>query len=71
MMSLINTFTFMFAKMLIGGVAQAISLQIAFIFPVLVAAAASIMVGIVGKKQTKTTPLENAYPATGPITAID
>lgn len=71
MMSLINTFTFMFAKMLIGGVAQAVSLQVAFVFPVLVAAAASVLVGVVGKKQAKTTPLENAYPATGPISAID
>lgn len=71
MMSLINTFTFMFAKMLIGGVAQAVNLQVAFIFPVLVAFGASILVGIVGKKQPKASPLENAYPATGPISAID
>lgn len=71
MMSLINTFTFMFAKMLIGAVAQGVSLQVALIFPVLLAFTAAFMVGIVGKRTPKSAPLENAFPTTGPISAID
>ncbi|MEY4322188.1 MAG: hypothetical protein RL167_916 [Actinomycetota bacterium] len=70
-MSLINTFNFMFAKMLIGAVAQGVSLQIALIFPMLLAFTAAFMVGVVAKRQPKTAPLENAFPTTGPVTAID
>jgi fucose permease len=71
MMSLIHTIAFMLAKMAMGGLAQAITLQWAFIFPITLMFAAAVLVGIVGKKTPSAATLENAYPPTGPIAAID
>lgn len=71
MMSLIHTFVFMLAKMAMGGLAQAITLQWAFIFPITLMFGAAVMVGIVGKKTPTASAMENAYPPTGPIAAID
>lgn len=71
MMSLIHTFAFMFAKMLMGGLAQAITLQWAFVFPVAMMFGAAAIVGIVGKKTPSAQTMQNAYPPTGPVSAID
>jgi fucose permease len=70
MMSLIHTFAFMLAKMLMGALAQGISLQVAFIFPVALMFGGAVLVGIVGKKTPSKSTVEATYPPTGPLTTI-
>jgi hypothetical protein len=70
MMSLIHTFVFMLAKMLMGALAQGISLQVAFIFPVALMFGGAVLVGIVGKKTPSKSTVEATYPPTGPLTTI-
>lgn len=70
-MSLVNTLVIMFAKIAMGALAQGIGLELAFLFPIALMFVAGIISGMVARRAKRREAMENAFPATGPLTVVD
>ena len=67
-MSLANALMVMFAKYLMGAIAQNVNLVAAMVFPVATFFIAGVISSVVVKRFSKS---QTAYPPTGPITTLD
>ena len=69
-MQLVNSITVLGAKILMGALAQGISLSVAFGFPVLVLLASGFLAGKVASRLKRHEVVANAFPPTGPISMV-
>lgn len=70
-MSLVNALIVIVAKIAMGGMAEGVGLQIAFLFPIAMMFIAGILAGQVAKRAKRREAMDNAFPLTGPLTVID
>jgi hypothetical protein len=69
-MTLVNSIVMMGAKVLMGGIAQGVDLQVAFIFPTAMMFIAGFIAHFVAKRAKRAEAVANAFPLTGPIAII-
>jgi hypothetical protein len=70
-MSLVNALAVIVAKVAMGGLAQGVGLEIAFILPIVLMFIAGITAGKVAKRAKRKEAVENAFPITGSLTIVD
>ena len=70
-MSLVNSMTVIVAKIFMGALAQGIGLVLAFIFPITMLFIAGLLAGRVARNSRRKEAVDNAFPPTGPISAVD
>jgi hypothetical protein len=70
-MSLVNTLVVMVAKIAIGAMAQGFGLVIAYLLPVFTFFIAGLLAATLVRQARRADALQNAFPPTGPITALD
>jgi predicted MFS family arabinose efflux permease len=70
-MSLVNAVAVIGAKVIMGGLAEGVGLQIAFIMPIVLMFVAGILSGRLAKQAKRKEAVENAFPITGSLTVID
>ena len=70
-MSLVNALIVIVAKIAMGGMAEGVGLEIAFLFPIAMMFIAGILAGQVAKHAKRKEAMDNAFPLTGPLTVID
>ncbi|MFM7013616.1 MAG: MFS transporter, partial [Actinomycetota bacterium] len=70
-MSLVNSLVIMGAKIAMGGLAEGVGLEIAFLFPIVMMFIAGILAGQVAKRAKAKEAVENAFPPTGPLSVVD
>jgi MFS family permease len=70
-MSLVNALAVIAAKVAMGGLAQGVGLEIAFILPIVLMFIAGITAGKVAKRAKRKEAVENAFPITGSLTIVD
>lgn len=70
-MALVNAMAVIVAKIFMGALAQGAGLVLAFIFPITMMFIAGLLAGRVARNSKRKEALENAFPPTGPISAID
>ena len=70
-MSLVNALAVIAAKVAMGGLAQGVGLEIAFILPIVLMFIAGVTAGKVAKRAKRKEAVENAFPITGSLTIID
>lgn len=70
-MSLVNMVVMILAKILMGGLAQGIGLELAYIFPITMMFIAGVLAGQVAKQAKRKEAIENAFPPTGPLSIVD
>ena len=69
-MQLVNSITVLIAKILMGALAEGISLSVAFFFPISVLVVSGFLAGKVAKRFKPAELAANAFPPTGPISTI-
>ena len=69
-MTLVNSIVMMGAKILMGGIAQGVDLQVAFIFPTVMMFIAGFIAHVVAKRAKRAEAVANAFPPTGPISIV-
>ena len=69
--SLVNAIVLIVAKIAMGGLAQGVGLEIAFLFPVALMFIAGVIAGSVAKQAKRKEAMENAFPMTGPLAVVD
>jgi MFS family permease len=70
-MSLLNSLAVIGAKVVMGGLAESVGLQIAFVLPIVLMFIAGILSGKLAKQAKRKEAVENAFPITGSLTVID
>jgi predicted MFS family arabinose efflux permease len=70
-MSLLNSLAVIGAKVVMGGLAEGVGLQIAFVLPIILMFIAGILSGRLAKQAKRKEAVENAFPITGSLTVID
>jgi MFS family permease len=70
-MSLVNSVAVIGAKVVMGGLAESVGLQIAFVLPIVLMFIAGILSGRLAKQAKRKEAVENAFPITGSLTVID
>jgi predicted MFS family arabinose efflux permease len=70
-MSLLNSLAVIGAKVVMGGLAETVGLQIAFVLPIILMFIAGILSGRLAKQAKRKEAVENAFPITGSLTVID
>jgi hypothetical protein len=70
-MSLVNAVAVIGAKVVMGGLAESVGLQIAFVLPIVLMFIAGILSGRLAKQAKRKEAVENAFPITGSLTVID
>lgn len=70
-MQLVNSITVLLAKILMGALAEGISLSFAFWFPVVVLLVSGFLAGKVASRLKRHEVVANAFPPTGPIGAVN
>jgi MFS family permease len=70
-MSLVNAVAVIGAKVIMGGLAEGVGLQIAFIMPIVLMFVAGVLSGRLAKQAKRKEAVENAFPITGSLTVID
>ena len=70
-MSLVNAVAVIGAKVIMGGLAEGVGLQIAFVMPIVLMFVAGILSGRLAKQAKRKEAVENAFPITGSLTVID
>ena len=70
-MSLVNSVAVIGAKVVMGGLAENVGLQIAFVLPIVLMFVAGILSGRLAKQAKRKEAVENAFPITGSLTVID
>jgi predicted MFS family arabinose efflux permease len=70
-MSLLNSLAVIGAKVVMGGLAEGVGLQIAFVLPIVLMFIAGILSGRLAKQAKRKEAVENAFPITGSLTVID
>jgi MFS family permease len=70
-MSLLNSLAVIGAKVVMGGLAESVGLQIAFVLPIVLMFIAGILSGRLAKQAKRKEAVENAFPITGSLTVID
>ncbi len=70
-MSLLNSLAVIGAKVVMGGLAEGVGLQVAFILPIILMFIAGILSGRLAKQAKRKEAVENAFPITGSLTVID
>jgi hypothetical protein len=69
--SLVNAIVLIVAKIAMGGLAQGVGLEIAFLFPDALMFIAGVIAGSVAKQAKRKEAMENAFPMTGPLAVVD
>jgi hypothetical protein len=69
-MTLVNAIVMMGAKIVMGGIAQGVDLQVAFIFPTVMMFVAGFIAHVVAKRAKRAEAVANAFPPTGPISIV-
>jgi hypothetical protein len=70
-MSLVNAVAVIGAKVIMGGLAEGVGLQIAFVMPIVLMFVAGILSGRLARQAKRKEAVENAFPITGSLTVID
>lgn len=70
-MSLVNSLIVILAKVFMGGLAQGVGLELAFLFPIFMMFIAGVLAGQVAKTAKRKEAMENAFPPTGPLSVVD
>jgi predicted MFS family arabinose efflux permease len=70
-MSLLNSLAVIGAKVVMGGLAEGIGLQIAFVLPIILMFISGVLSGRLAKQAKRKEAVENAFPITGSLTVID
>ncbi|CAB4552042.1 unannotated protein [freshwater metagenome] len=70
-MSLLNSLAVIGAKVVMGGLAENVGLQIAFVLPIVLMFVAGVLSGRLAKQAKRKEAVENAFPITGSLTVID
>jgi MFS family permease len=70
-MSLVNSVAVIGAKVVMGGLAESVGLQIAFVMPIVLMFIAGVLSGRLSKQAKRKETVENAFPITGSLTVID
>ena len=70
-MSLVNAVAVIGAKVIMGGLAEGVGLQIAFVMPIVLMFVAGVLSGRLAKQAKRKEAVENAFPITGSLTVID
>jgi predicted MFS family arabinose efflux permease len=70
-MSLVNAVAVIGAKVIMGGLAEGVGLQIAFVMPIVLMFIAGVLSGRLAKQAKRKEAVENAFPITGSLTVID
>jgi len=70
-MSLLNSLAVIGAKVAMGGLAEGVGLQIAFVLPIVLMFISGILSGRLAKQAKRKEAVENAFPITGSLTVID
>jgi predicted MFS family arabinose efflux permease len=70
-MSLLNALAVIGAKVVMGGLAESVGLQIAFVLPIVLMFIAGILSGRLAKQAKRKEAVEYAFPITGSLTVID
>jgi MFS family permease len=70
-MALLNSLAVIGAKVIMGGLAESVGLQIAFVLPIVLMFIAGILSGRLAKQAKRKEAVENAFPITGSLTVID
>jgi len=69
--SLVNSIVMIAAKIVMGGLAQGIGLELAFLFPIAMMFIAGVVSGSVAKQAKRKEAMENAFPPTGSLAVVN
>jgi MFS family permease len=70
-MMVINSFSFMLAKYIMGAIAEGVNLVAAFMFPTVLMFIAGWVAGIVAKRAKRSEAVANSFPPTGSVAIVE
>ena len=70
-MSIVNQLLVLGSKTLMGALAQGVGLVIAFLMPMALLMIAGLLAATVARRSKRQDAVDNAFPATGPLTIVD